>query len=194
MAQDYRWRRLGEFGATGMPGGGAVGLGLERMVTGITSSPDSERGIAARLRYLTDSPAGYTAMENAGISVTPRTLYAWLAEEQTPSPANRARLDDAYWALRRQRVLPDLKRRLAQRGGIRVEIDPVDPTGVPQRHRRRNVGLRRLTIRPAVWDAAVDAWAAADAQDLQLIWEDAITDLGSDWDAYTYVSSVGWNA
>ncbi|OEV03836.1 transcriptional regulator [Streptomyces oceani] len=194
MAQDYRWRRLGEFGAEGMPGGAAVGLGLERMVTGITFPPDSARGIAARLRYLTDSPAGYAAMEHAGITVTARTLYAWLAAEQTPSAANRAKLDDAYWTLRRQRVLPALTRRLARGGGTRVEIDPADPSDVPRRNRRRNVGMRRLTIRPTAWNAAVDAWAAGDAQGLQRIWEDAIADLGSDWDAYTFVSCIGWSA
>ncbi len=54
----------------GMGGGDALGYGIERMVTGLQSSPHSERGVAARLRYLTTSEAGYAAMERAGTSVT----------------------------------------------------------------------------------------------------------------------------
>ncbi len=48
-----RWMELGRYNAQGMGGGDALGYGIERMVTGLQSSPHSERGIAARLRYLT---------------------------------------------------------------------------------------------------------------------------------------------
>ncbi|CAM5513124.1 Transcriptional regulator OS=Streptomyces rimosus subsp. rimosus (strain ATCC / DSM 40260 / JCM 4667 / NRRL 2234) OX=1265868 GN=SRIM_040555 PE=4 SV=1 [Streptomyces rimosus subsp. rimosus] len=94
-----RWMDFGRYNAQGMGGGDALGYGIERMVTGLQSSPHSERGIAARLRYLTASEAGYAAMERAGISVTTRTLYAWLAEERSPNAANRLKLDEAYWDL-----------------------------------------------------------------------------------------------
>ncbi|HET6634864.1 MAG TPA: transcriptional regulator [Streptomyces sp.] len=188
-----RWHDFGQYNAQGVTGAYALGVGIERMVTGISSSPDSERGIAARLRYLTASAAGYAAMERAGISVTRRTLYAWLAEERSPSPANRARLDDAYWDLRRHNVAADLKRRLMARGGTRIEIDPVDQTNVAPRH-RRDLSVRRLTVRPRYWDAAVDAWLADDEEGLDAVWDDIIRELGSEYDSYSYVSSVGWNA
>ncbi len=188
-----RWHDFGQYNAHGVPGGQALGAGIEHMVTGISSSPDSDRGVAARLRYLTASPAGYAAMEYAGITVTRRTLYAWLAEERSPSPANRARLDAAYWDLRRHNVAADLKRRLATRGGTRIEIDPVDQTAVAPRH-RRDIAVRRLTVRPRHWGTAVDAWLTDDDEGLDAIWDEIIHDLGSDYDSYSYVSSVGWSA
>ncbi|PJE97233.1 transcriptional regulator [Streptomyces carminius] len=188
-----RWMRLGLYGADGIPGADALGAGIEQMVTGITSPPDTQRGIAARLRYLTTSPAGYAAMDRTGLTVTPRTLYAWLAEERLPTPANRRKLDDAYWDLRRRNVAADLKRRLKAGGGTRIEIDPVDQSRVAAPH-RRDVQVRRLTVRPRVWEAAVDAWLADDHEALDAIWDDLIQDLGSDYDAYSYVSSLGWNA
>jgi hypothetical protein len=188
-----RWMNLGQYNAHGMRGADALGAGIENMVTGITSPADTDRGISARLRYLTASTAGYAAMERAGISVTPRTLYAWLAEERSPSPANRARLDAAYWDLRRHNIAADFKRRLAARGGTRIEIDPVDQTRVDARH-RRDLTTRRLTVRPRHWEAAVDAWLADDDQALDAVWDEVIHGLGSEYDSYTYVSSIGWNA
>ncbi|MGO4420625.1 transcriptional regulator, partial [Streptomyces sp. MCAF7] len=76
-----RWRDLGAFRARGVHGGVALAEGIDRMVTGIESPVDSERGLAARLRYLTASDAGYEAMDRAGIHVRPRTLIGWLAGE-----------------------------------------------------------------------------------------------------------------
>ncbi len=80
-----RWHDFGQYNARGVTGANALGAGIEHMVTGLSSSPDSERGVAARLRYLTASASGYAAIERAGIHVTARTLYAWLAEERMPS-------------------------------------------------------------------------------------------------------------
>lgn len=188
-----RWMNFSQYNAHGVRGADALGAGIERMVTGISSPADTDRGIAARLRYLTASPAGYAAIERAGISVTPRTLYAWLAEERMPNAANRQRLDAAYWDLRRHNVAADLKRRLAARGGTRVEIDPVDQTAVEPRH-RRDLQTRRLTVRPRHWEAAVDAWLADDDEGLDAVWDEVITDLGSEYDSYSYVSSIGWSA
>ncbi|MDT0382509.1 transcriptional regulator [Streptomyces sp. DSM 42041] len=188
-----RWMNLGQYNAHGVRGAEALGAGIENMVTGIHSGADTDRGITARLRYLTHSAAGYTAMERAGIAVTPRTLFAWLAEERTPNTANRARLDAAYWNLRRHNIAADLKRRLTSRGGTRIEIDPVDQTAVERRH-RRDLATRRLTVRPRHWNAAVDAWLADDDEALDTVWDEVIHSLGSDYDAFSHVSSLGWNA
>ncbi|MCZ7412936.1 transcriptional regulator [Streptomyces sp. WMMC897] len=188
-----RWRDFGHYNARGIPGSDALGIGIERMVTGITSPADTERGIAARLRYLTASAAGYAAIERAGISVTPRTLYAWLAEERLPNKANQQKLDAAYWDLRRHNVATDLKRRLTSRGGTRIEIDPVDQTRVDPRH-RRDLQTRRLTVRPRHWNTAVNAWLTDDTETLDAVWDEVIHDLGSDYDSFAYVSSIGWNA
>ncbi|WP_438490706.1 transcriptional regulator [Streptomyces sp. S186] len=195
MAEDSRWRRYGHFGARGLPGWVALAEGIDKMVTGIESPVTSERGLAARLRYLTASDAGYEAMDRAGVHVRPRTLMAWLAEEQTPSKANLARLDAAYWELRRRNVVADLKRRLHNRGrGTRIEIDPADQSQVERRH-RRNVEPRSINVRGSIWDRAVDAWIASDTRELEAIWDEIIQGgLGTDWDAYTFVSSVGWAA
>lgn len=51
---------------------------------------DSDRGLAARLRCLTKTDAGYEAMDRAGIHVSPRTLMAWLAEERAPEQGDPA--------------------------------------------------------------------------------------------------------
>ncbi|MFE7302211.1 transcriptional regulator [Streptomyces sp. NPDC057579] len=178
-----------------LPGWVCTAEGIDRMVTGIESPVTSERGLSARLRYLTASDAGYEAMDRAGIHVRPRTLMAWLAEERMPSKANLARLDVAYWDLRRRNVVADLKRRLANRGrGTRVEIDPADQSQVDPRH-RRDVETRSINVRGLIWDRAVDAWITHDARELEAIWDEIIQGgLGTDWDAYTYVSSVGWAA
>ena len=189
-----RWRNLGTFRARGVHGWVALAEGIDGMVTGIESPVDSERGLAARLRYLTASDAGYEAMDRAGVHVRPRTLIAWLAEEQTPTRANLARLDAAYWDLRRRNVAADLKRRLNNRGrGTRIEIDPVDQTAVERKH-QRDLETRNISVR-GVWDRAVDAWIDGDDQELEAIWDEIITtSLGTDWDSYTHVSSVGWAA
>ncbi|WP_326741038.1 transcriptional regulator [Streptomyces sp. NBC_01022] len=188
-----RWMHLGLYNARGVPGADALGAAIEHMVTGISSPVDSERGLAARLRYLTKTDAGYEAMDRAGIHVSPRTLMAWLAEEQTPNKPNLTRLDAAYWDLRRRNVATDLKHRLNNNGrGTRIEINPVDQSSVDRKH-RRDLPSRNVSVR-GVWDRAVDAWIEDDSEELDAIWDDIITGLGSDWDAYSHVSSIGWAA
>lgn len=56
-------------------------------------------GWHAQLSKLTSSGRGYQAAESVGLSATARTLKAWLAEEQTPSPANRGLIERAYRAM-----------------------------------------------------------------------------------------------
>ncbi|WP_331735506.1 transcriptional regulator (plasmid) [Streptomyces sp. NBC_01166] len=188
-----RWMDLGMFNAHGVPGADALGAAIENMVTGITSPVDSDRGLAARLRYLTKTDAGYEAMDRAGIHVSPRTLMAWLAEERKPNGANLNRLDAAYWDLRRRNVATDLKHRLNNDGrGTRVEINPVDQSRVENKH-QRDVASRNINVR-GVWDRAVDAWIDDDVEELDAIWDEIIQDLGSEYDAYSNVSSIGWAA
>ncbi|MEU0133917.1 transcriptional regulator [Streptomyces sp. NPDC006296] len=188
-----RWMDLGVFNARGLPGADALGAAIENMVTGIASPADSDRGLAARLRYLTRTDAGYEAMDRAGIHVSPRTLIAWLAEDRTPNKANRTRLDAAYWDLRRRNVTTDLKHRLNNDGrGTRVEINPVDQSAVDSRH-RRDLAARSINVR-GVWDRAVDAWLDENVAELDAIWDEIIQDLGSQYDAYSNVSSIGWAA
>ena len=151
MADGSRWRDFGRYRAQGISGGDALGYGIERMVTGIRSSPDTPRGVRARAKYL-NTPAGREAMREAGITATPRTTAAWQAGTRMPTKANRARLDSAYWTLRRRNVAADLKRRLYNGGrGTRIEIDPVDQSQVHPKH-RRSLNTRHLTVRPRHWD------------------------------------------
>ncbi|MEV7275158.1 transcriptional regulator [Streptomyces bacillaris] len=188
-----RWMDFGRYGAAGAPGAEALGIAMEGMVRGIASPVDSERGLAARLNYLTKSDAGYEAMDRAGIHVSPRTLMAWLAEERTPNKANLARLDAAYWDLRRRNVATDLKNRLNNGGrGTRVEINPVNQTGVEQKY-RRDLAPRSVNVR-GVWDRAVDAWMDDDLAELDAVWDEILDLIGSDYDGYSYVSSIGWAA
>ncbi|MGW6714413.1 transcriptional regulator [Streptomyces globisporus] len=188
-----RWMDFGRYGANGAPGGEALGITMEGMVRGISSPVDSERGLAARLNYLTRSDAGYEAMDRAGVHVSPRTLMAWLAEERTPNKANLARLDAAYWDLRRRNVAADLKHRLNNNGrGTRVEINPVNQGGVDRKY-RRELAPRSINVR-GVWDRAVDAWMDDDQDELDAVWDEILDLIGSDYDGYSYVSSIGWAA
>ncbi|MEW2313580.1 transcriptional regulator [Streptomyces sp. NPDC006864] len=188
-----RWMEFGKYGANGAPGGEALGIAMEGMVQGIASPVDSERGLAARLNYLTRSDAGYEAMDRAGVHVSPRTLMAWLAEERSPNKANLARLDAAYWDLRRRNVAADLKHRLNNDGrGTRVEINPVNQRGVEQKY-RRDLAPRSINVR-GVWDRAVDAWMDDDQDELDAVWDEVLDLIGSDYDGYSFVSSIGWSA
>ncbi|MEV5259913.1 transcriptional regulator [Streptomyces anulatus] len=188
-----RWKDFGKYGADGAPGAEALGIAMEKMVHGIASPVDSDRGLAARLNYLTKSDAGYEAMDRAGVHVSPRTLMAWLAEERHPNKANLARLDAAYWDLRRRNVAADLKHRLNNNGrGTRVEINPVHQAGVEQKY-RRDLSPRSVSVR-GVWDRAVDAWMDDDLDELDAVWDEVLDLIGSDYDGYSFVSSIGWSA
>ncbi|WP_412104844.1 hypothetical protein [[Kitasatospora] papulosa] len=95
--------------------------------------------------------------------------------------------------LRRRNVAADLKKRLNREGnGTRVEINPVDQTRIGS-WRQRDLSGRSINVR-GVWDRAVDAWMDDDVDELDAVWDIIIEDLGSDYDAYTYVSWVGWAA
>lgn len=190
-----RWMDFGMYGANGAPGAEALGTAIESMVTGIASPVESDRGRAARLRYLTATDAGYEAMDRAGIHVSPRTLIAWLADEVIPRRDNLARLDAAYWDLRRRNVAADLKRRLHNGGrGTRVEINPVNQSAVDRKH-KHDLSTRSVNVRDlGLWARAVDAWMDDDLEELDAVWDEIIEDLGSDYDTYSNLSSIGWAA
>jgi hypothetical protein len=185
-----RWQQFGMFGARGVPGWVALGRELDRQVTGIKSPVDTPRGLAARLRYL-NTPAGREAMRRAGITARPRTIAAWMARTQRPRRANLERIDAAYWDLRRRNLAADWQRRLAQRG-TRIEVHPVDQQDVLP-GRVRDLSVRRVTVRGhRIWDDIIQAWIDEDAEMLDIAWDEIITDLGSEYDAYSHVSSVGF--
>ncbi|KPI10890.1 hypothetical protein OK074_9070 [Actinobacteria bacterium OK074] len=186
-----RTHDFGLYGARGERGSQAAARVLDSLVTGITSPVTNRRGLAARLRYLTNSPAGHQAMQQADITVTPRTLKAWQKGTQRPNPANLAKIDTAYWALRRKNVARYLLQRLNARGGTRVEVHPLDQSNVTRPH-QRVLEYRSLNIRN--WDAIVTAWAQGDVRALDEAWIDQMVDLGSQWGKYEYVSSVGFAA
>lgn len=185
----------GAFGARGKPGGEAIADRLTELAGGIKSSATSERGLEARLKYLTNSPAGYQAMERAGISVTPRTLIAWLSGDRDPSKANRGLIDAAYGDLRRRNVAKSLKNRLSNNGrGTRVEVHPVNQGSVPG-PRQRDLNVRKVNIRPSQWERLVDQWSDGDTDGMNDEWEAIAEDtLGSEWGAYTSVAAIGFGA
>ncbi|MFI9206503.1 transcriptional regulator [Streptomyces sp. NPDC053048] len=194
-----RVRDFGKYGARGLKSSEAVAIQLDILAAGIASPVDSERGLAARLRYLTGSAGGYEAMERAGISVSTRTLFGWLAETQTPNRANLEKIDNAYWDYRRRNVAKDLLKRLNAGGGTRVELSPIDQSAVPSVNRqgqppgrRRDIGHRSLNVRR--WDEIVACWAEDDMDGLEDEWCDWLMDLGTDWGEYHYVSTVGFSA
>ncbi|MFJ8744674.1 transcriptional regulator [Embleya sp. NPDC127516] len=181
----YRSLEPGKYGMRGTRASALAAECLDEFADGVASPVDTERGLAARLRYLTASNAGYTAMDAAGIAVTPRTLASWLAEDQTPNRAN----------LRRRNVARSLIRRLNNGGrGTRAELHPHDQSGVRDQHRRAGVaGHRSVNVRR--WDAIVRAWAAGDDRALDEEWTDEVlADLGSDWGGYEYATGVGFAA
>lgn len=54
------------------------------------------KGWHAQISKLTEARGGDNAARAAGLDVSHRTLLAWLAETQEPTPANRARIARAY--------------------------------------------------------------------------------------------------
>lgn len=193
------WSRWGQFekhDTRGMKGGEALVLELNRIVysSGISSPVTSRRGLAARLRYL-DSKAGREALREQGVS--PRTIRAWMKDKGkiALTPASREKLDSAYWHRRRENLIRSgwLTRHLDNDGqGRRMEIYPVDQHGVAPEF-RRNLSQRTVTVR-YVWGDLVKAWADKDQGTVDEVWDDVLSDLDSDYNAYAYVSSVGINA
>jgi hypothetical protein len=180
---------------SGVFGGRAVFDQLDRLAGGVRSDVGTERGLSARLHYLTKSGRGFEAMDRAGIDVTARTMASWLAEDHTPSKSNRAKIDEAYHALRKENIASLMKARLNNGGrGTRIEIHPEDQSSISEKasYLRRNLNVRDINILD--WDDIVDAWAADDDATMEVIWDEICDDAGTDGDAYQYVAGVGFAA
>jgi hypothetical protein len=177
-------------GADGVHGGRAIWNRLDEIAGGIRSDVGTERGAAARINYLTRSARGAEAMERAGLEVSERTMLRWLAEEQQPSKANQARLDEAYRMLRHENVSAQLKAKLTAGGaGTRIEIHPEGQGKVVPQY-RRDLSVRTINVRD--WGSIVDAWVDDDDAMMEAIWDDICGDVGSDGGAYEYVAAIGF--
>ncbi|MEU7134858.1 transcriptional regulator [Streptomyces sp. NPDC046261] len=182
---------FGKYGARGIKGSEAVARKLDELAGGIATPVTAKRGLIARLHYLTKSAKSRQAAKDAGLTVTDRTLTAWLQGKRHPSKANLQRIEGAYRTVRRHNVARHLLARLNADGGTRVEIHPLNQSQVPRRL-QRVVEYRTMNVRR--WDRIVDAWATADHQALDDAWTDTIVDLGSQWGQYEYVTNIGFAA
>ncbi|WP_331747835.1 transcriptional regulator (plasmid) [Streptomyces sp. NBC_00984] len=184
---------FGKFGARGIKGSDAVIRQLDDLVGGIVTPVTAKRGLMARLHYLTKTEHSLAAAKDAGLTVTDRTLQAWLEGTRRPSKANLERIDAAYRTVRRRNVARHLLARLNREGrGTRVEIHPLNQSQVA-RPLQRLVEYRTINVRR--WDRIVEAWAAGDVQGLDDEWTtDVLPDLGSQWGQYEYVTNVGFAA
>lgn len=183
---------FGKYGARGIKGHEAVARQLDMHLHYIATPVTSERGLLARLHYLTRTGHALAAAWAAGLSVTGRTLAAWLDGTRRPSKKNLAVIEDAYRTVRRHNVARHLLRRLNREGrGTRVEIHPLNQSAV-SRPLQRAVEFRRLNVRG--WDRIIDAWATGDDQALDDAWIEKIVDLGSQWGQYEYVTNIGFAA
>jgi hypothetical protein len=184
---------FGKYGARGIKGHEAVARQLDALAGFIATPITTRRGLLARLHYLTRTGHARQAAREAGLTVTDRTLKAWLEGRRSPSKKNLERIETAYRAVRRHNVARYLLARLNREGrGTRVEFHPLNQSQVT-RPRQRVVEYRSLNVRH--WDRIVDAWAAGDDQALDDAWvSDAVIDLGSQWGQYEYVTNIGFAA
>ena len=187
-----RTLEFGKYGAQGIKGSEAVARQLDKLVDYIRTPITQRRGLNARLSYLTRSKAARAAARAAGLDATDATVRKWKSGKQNPSKANLKRIEDAYRALRRRNVEKQLTRRLNRNGrGTRVEIHPANQSQVSRPHVRA-VEMRHINIRK--WDRVVHAWATGNTEALHDEWTDQITELGSQWGQYEYVTNVGFAA
>nr|WBO75896.1 transcriptional regulator [Streptomyces sp. SBE_14.2] len=184
---------FGKYGASGIKGYEAAARQLDALAGFIATPITTRRGLLARLHYLTRTPHARAAAREAGLTVTDRTLKAWLAGRRNPSRKNLQNVETAYRAVRRRNVARYLLARLNRQGrGTRVEFHPLNQSQV-DRPRQRVVTYRTLNVRH--WDRIVEAWAAEDDAALDEAWvSDATVDLGSEWGQYEYVTNIGFAA
>ncbi|MFB7330958.1 transcriptional regulator [Streptomyces adustus] len=183
---------FGRYGAGGIKGHQAVARQLDALAGYIATPVTARRGLLARLHYLTRTDHARAAARAAGLTVTARTLRAWLQGTRSPSRKNLELVERAYRTVRRENVARHLTARLNREGrGTRVEIHPLNQSQV-DRPRQRVVEFRTLNVRR--WDRIVAAWAADDDRALDDAWIDQVVDLGSQWGQYEYVTNVGFAA
>ncbi|WP_138957293.1 transcriptional regulator [Streptomyces sp. YIM 121038] len=184
---------FGKYGARGIKGHEAVARQLDRLAGFIATPITVRRGLVARLHYLTRTERSREAAREAGLTVTDRTVKAWLEGKRSPSKRNLERIEAAYRAVRRRNVARYLLARLNRDGrGTRVEFHPLNQSQV-ERPRQRVVEFRTLNVRH--WDRIVEAWVRGDGASLDEAWvDDAVVDLGSQWGQFEYVSNIGFAA
>ncbi|WP_328868897.1 transcriptional regulator [Streptomyces sp. NBC_00287] len=184
---------FGKYGARGLKGHEAVARQLNALAGFIATPITTRRGLLARLHYLTRTDHARQAARDAGLTVTDRTLKAWLDGKRSPAKKNLQTIETAYRTVRRHNVSRYLVARLNRAGrGTRVEFHPLNQSQV-DRPRQRVVSFRTLNVRN--WDRIVEAWAADDEQALDEAWiSDATVDLGSEWGQYEYVTNIGFAA
>ncbi|MGW1362935.1 transcriptional regulator, partial [Streptomyces chartreusis] len=168
---------FGLYQARGIKGHEAVARQLDSYLGYISTPVTAERGLLARLHYLTRTDHARAAAREAGLTVTDATIDAWLAGERRPAKRNYKLVEDAYRTVRRHNVGRYLLSRLNRGGrGTRVEIHPLNQSQVP-RPRQRELNFRSLNVRH--WDAVIAAWTAQDDQAMDDAWVEKIVDLGS---------------
>ncbi|MEU1202162.1 transcriptional regulator [Streptomyces sp. NPDC005813] len=184
---------FGKFGARGIKGHEAVARQLDALAGFVVTPITARRGLAARLHYLTRSAHAREAARAAGLTVTDRTLTAWLDGRRSPSKRNLERIETAYRTVRRHNVARYLLARLNRQGrGTRVEFHPLNQSQV-SRPQQRVVEYRSLNVRR--WDRIVESWAVGDEAALDEAWiSDVVVDLGSQWGQYEYVTNIGFAA
>ncbi|MEU0603149.1 transcriptional regulator [Streptomyces sp. NPDC006393] len=184
---------FGKYGARGIKGHEAVARRLDALAGFIATPITTRRGLLARLHYLTRTDHARAAAREAGLTVTDRTLKAWLDGKRSPSKKNLDRIEAAYRTVRRHNVARYLLARLNREGrGTRVEFHPLNQSQV-DRPRQRVVSYRTVNVRH--WDRVIEAWANDDEGALDDAWiSDVVVDLGSEWGQYEYVTSIGFAA
>ncbi|MFF9242636.1 transcriptional regulator [Streptomyces sp. NPDC014801] len=184
---------FGRYGARGIKGHEAVARQLDALANFVATPITARRGLLARLHYLTRTEHARQAAREAGLTVTDRTLRAWLDGRRSPSRKNLERIEAVYRTVRRHNVARYLLARLNREGrGTRVEFHPLNQSQVT-RPRQRVISYRTLNVRR--WDRIVEAWADDDAEALDDAWiSDAVVDLGSEWGQYEYVTNIGFAA
>ncbi|MFI6876024.1 transcriptional regulator [Streptomyces sp. NPDC050400] len=184
---------FGKFGAQGVKGHEAVAAQLDRLAGFVATPVTAHRGLMARLRYLTRTDHARAAARDAGLTVTDRTLKAWLEGKRQPTAQNLDRIEAAYRTVRRANVARHLLARLNRQGrGTRVEFHPLNQSQVP-RPLQRVIDYRTMNVRR--WDRIVQAWSAGDDAALDDVWvNDVVVDLGSQWGEYEYVTAIGFAA
>src|SRR5690242_6376972 len=96
-----RTHEFGLYGARGIKGHEAVARRLDSLAGYIATPITAKRGLLARLHYLTRTGHARAAARAAGLTVTDRTLKAWLDGKRNPSKKNLDRIEQAYRTVRR---------------------------------------------------------------------------------------------
>lgn len=174
----------GDFGAQGRPSWQLLFENLDALVS-------FRKGWKAQLNYLDSTGAGAAELAREGLTPSAAQRKRWATPTGKPTPANQRAISRAYMGLRRRNVIRTLTRRLNARGGTRVEIHPEAQEPV-QRDNRRSLHMRDINIRD--WGTLVWAWARGDTAAFQAEWQRILENLGSDYRAYQYATSVGIQA